>query len=197
LPAVEVRHLPVHDDEIGARDARAFDRLAAVGDLDDRIAFAAEHGAEQLTDRRIVVGDENRSGGVALRRLDRRCSRHRFGCALDQRGDARALPFAVVCPSRNLDEPEDRLQAVPETERAARLQFAEGRARVVARVRAAADRYVVITTVVEPHARSRCAFCVQLVDETSCEFVTGKFVHVVPPPRTFFTRVIPCCVFSQ
>ena len=54
-----VRHLDVHDDEVGGEAARGLDRLAAVAHRLDRIVMRAQQVAEQLQIELVVLDNQD------------------------------------------------------------------------------------------------------------------------------------------
>ena len=54
-----MRHLDVHDDEVGGEAARGLDRLAAVAHGLDRIAMGAQQVAEQLQIELVVLDNQD------------------------------------------------------------------------------------------------------------------------------------------
>ena len=59
LPAVELRHRHVEDDEIRPRLEHLPERGLAVGGVDDLVAGAREQHAEEAPDVGVVVDDEH------------------------------------------------------------------------------------------------------------------------------------------
>ena len=63
LDAVHVRHLDVHEDDVGPRGAGQVDRLGAVARLADHLVpFFLEHLAQVHADERLVFGDQDAHG---------------------------------------------------------------------------------------------------------------------------------------
>ena len=61
--AVELRHLDIHDDEVGAQLGRQSDRgLSITGLTDDIEAVVAEDLDDVETDQRLIFGDDHASG---------------------------------------------------------------------------------------------------------------------------------------
>src|SRR5438477_9482273 len=67
LPAVQLGHHDVEQDEVGARLVRLPDGLGASGGDDDVVTFLAEVVAEELRDVALVLDDEHATGGMAGR----------------------------------------------------------------------------------------------------------------------------------
>jgi hypothetical protein len=65
-----VRHLDVHDDQVGREGAGAVDRLAAVAHRLGLIAMGAQQVAEQLQIEFVVLDNED---FLSHRRTCRRC----------------------------------------------------------------------------------------------------------------------------
>jgi hypothetical protein len=73
LDAVEAGHAHVEQDQLGAHLSREGERFEAVGGLDQLDALVLEGEADQLADRRFVIGDEDgRHGPLVLREPCRR-----------------------------------------------------------------------------------------------------------------------------